>query len=282
MTSSRDNFTKEVARALQERAGNHCSNPQCRCLTSGPNEFPTKSSRIGIAAHITAAAPGGPRYDSSITAEERSSIKNGIWLCQSCSRLIDTDPSHYPIELLSQWRTNAEQWAREHIESGTRFSVLNNSTDTDPSKNREAKEPIYIEYSIDENSIKRLPKKEVYKYALIFYASFPPPILVILAHYYNILSSLGTGTGMALTIAATITIASAVLTNTHRKIATTTFRSNTASFIDGYWFEQEPDGNYIRYIKQRSAFTQNAQEPYSYASPPFESKQITRLSECAT
>ena len=42
-------------------------------------------------AHICAAAQGGPRYDASMTPEERKSFENGIWLCQSCSKLIDTD-----------------------------------------------------------------------------------------------------------------------------------------------------------------------------------------------
>lgn len=72
---SRDDFSKETIRVLQERAGNHCSNPKCRCLTSGPNETLDKSSRVGVAAHITAAAPGGPRYSVSLTNEEADPLK---------------------------------------------------------------------------------------------------------------------------------------------------------------------------------------------------------------
>ena len=36
-------------------------------------------------------------YDESMTTEERKSFDNGIWLCQSCSKLIDTDTTavHY-------------------------------------------------------------------------------------------------------------------------------------------------------------------------------------------
>ena len=45
-------------------------------------------------------AQGGPRYAASMTPEERKSFENGIWLCQSCSKLIDTDITRYPKELL--------------------------------------------------------------------------------------------------------------------------------------------------------------------------------------
>src|SRR5262249_37628223 len=114
--NNRDEFPKEVVRALQERAGNRCSSPDCRRLTSGPNLAPEKATRIGVAAHITAAAPGGPRYDPSLTSEERRSIQNGIWLCQSCARLIDADPARYPVPRLLQWKQEAEQVALDALE----------------------------------------------------------------------------------------------------------------------------------------------------------------------
>jgi hypothetical protein len=37
---------------------------------------------IGVAAHITAAAPNGPRYDPSLTSAQRRRHLNGIWLCR--------------------------------------------------------------------------------------------------------------------------------------------------------------------------------------------------------
>ena len=57
----------------------------------GPHSNPQKRVSIGEAAHITAAAEGGPRYNPDLTPEERSSIENGIWLCKSCARMIDSD-----------------------------------------------------------------------------------------------------------------------------------------------------------------------------------------------
>jgi putative transposase len=67
----RDDFTQAVKEQLAKRAGARCSNPQCRRPTSGPQSQPTGAVNIGVAAHISAAAPQGPRYDPKLTAEER-------------------------------------------------------------------------------------------------------------------------------------------------------------------------------------------------------------------
>ncbi len=114
--TNRDEFGAAKARILQERAGNRCSNPDCGRITSGPNAHQDKSTRVGVAAHITAAAPGGPRFDPSLSSEERSSIKNGIWLCQYCSRLVDADHGRYPVSALYQWKQFAEERAQGEIE----------------------------------------------------------------------------------------------------------------------------------------------------------------------
>ena len=100
MGNSRDDFTSATKELLANRVGRRCSNPACRKLTCGANTNPEKITNIGVAAHICAAAQGGPRYDASMTPEERKSFENGIWLCQSCSKLIDTDITRYPKELL--------------------------------------------------------------------------------------------------------------------------------------------------------------------------------------
>jgi len=82
----RDDFNIDVKRTLAARVGNRCSNPACLALTSGPQKRSAKSLNIGVAAHITAASPGGPRYDSQLTQENREGIENGIWLCQNCAK----------------------------------------------------------------------------------------------------------------------------------------------------------------------------------------------------
>lgn len=63
---------------------------------------------IGVAAHITAAAAGGPRYDPTLTEAERSHPDNGIWLCQNCAKLIDNDPQRFHVEQLHVWKASSE------------------------------------------------------------------------------------------------------------------------------------------------------------------------------
>lgn len=105
----RDDFTPTTIRALKDTAGNICSNPDCLVFTAGSKELHDGPMSIGIAAHITAAAPGGPRYDGNLTKEERRAISNGIWLCQNHARQIDVDPVPFPVELLKKWKAKAEQ-----------------------------------------------------------------------------------------------------------------------------------------------------------------------------
>ena len=116
MARERDDFNKETKRILQERVGNRCSNPECRCLTSGPNFNEGKATRIGVAAHISAAAEGGPRFNPLHSKEARSHISNGIWLCQNCAKLIDNDEQVYKIPLLIEWKKMSEATCRRALE----------------------------------------------------------------------------------------------------------------------------------------------------------------------
>jgi hypothetical protein len=74
-----------------------------------------KAVNIGVVAHITAASPGGPRYDPDLLAEERSAAANGIWLCQNCAKLIDNDVVRFSSELLKAWKTTAEADAKGRV-----------------------------------------------------------------------------------------------------------------------------------------------------------------------
>jgi len=113
--STRDNFIKSVQVDLSIRAGLRCSNPSCRVLTKGPADMPVGVVNIGVAAHIKAAAAGGPRFDATQSAAARSAIDNGIWLCANCSRLVDTEPSVYPVEILDRWKRDHETEVRRSV-----------------------------------------------------------------------------------------------------------------------------------------------------------------------
>jgi hypothetical protein len=114
--NTRDEFNNPVRESLARRVGFRCSNPNCRILTVGPGESSMGTTVVGNAAHITAAAPGGKRYDASLSQEERSSYENGIWLCTIHAKLIDDAPERFPAELLRQWKRLSEEAARLEIE----------------------------------------------------------------------------------------------------------------------------------------------------------------------
>ncbi|MFN7091461.1 MAG: hypothetical protein ACK4P4_12975 [Allorhizobium sp.] len=107
---TRDDFRQPVIRQIAQRAGYRCSNPSCLRPTIGPDGG-SDTANIGVAAHISAAAEGGPRYEKDLTPEERSSAENGIWLCQTCSRLVDVDLPSHSTERLREWKTLAEMRA---------------------------------------------------------------------------------------------------------------------------------------------------------------------------
>lgn len=111
----RDDFADEVKRAVSARVGSVCSNPDCQAATSGPQDDPTKALNLGVAAHITGAAPGGPRYAPSLSSEARGHADNAIWLCQNCAKLVDNDASQFPESLLRAWKTVAEHRASSSI-----------------------------------------------------------------------------------------------------------------------------------------------------------------------
>lgn len=112
---SRDNFSKKIIQVLRERVAHRCSNPDCRVVTSGPTKKVDKANNLGTAAHICAASKGGPRYDEKMTKEERSGIDNAIWLCRNCSYKIDNDETGYPVNLLYQWKEEAEKKASQEM-----------------------------------------------------------------------------------------------------------------------------------------------------------------------
>ena len=119
MPSRRDEFPPKVKDTLAKRVNLLCSNPKCGQVTGGPHEDPFASINVGVAAHITAAASGGKRHDPGLSPEERRHPNNGIWLCQSCAKLIDSDELKYTVEILRSWKRSAESAASDALERGT-------------------------------------------------------------------------------------------------------------------------------------------------------------------
>jgi hypothetical protein len=125
MKKNRDDFTPDNKRVMAERVAWKCSFPRCGKNTVGPNSADhSKKINNGIAAHICAAAPNGPRYDQSMTTEQRKSIENGIWMCRDHGSLIDFDDSEYSVETLKEWKQNAENNAAKSLREPTKELVI--------------------------------------------------------------------------------------------------------------------------------------------------------------
>ncbi len=105
-----NDFTLPTKRLIAARSGFVCAYPNCFAPTSGPAEDGS-SVNIGEAAHITGAQPKGPRFDSSLTEEQRRDAENGIWMCRTHAALIDRDVTRFPTDLLRDWKYEAEDRA---------------------------------------------------------------------------------------------------------------------------------------------------------------------------
>ncbi len=106
--SVRDDFSARTIDQLAKRAGNVCSNPGCGRPTFGAAKSHDGFVNVGVASHITAAALGGPRYNPNLTSEQRRHQSNGIWLCQTHGKAVDSDEGYFTVEMLREWKRLAE------------------------------------------------------------------------------------------------------------------------------------------------------------------------------
>lgn len=112
----RDEFSPNTRTALALRANYKCSFTDCGIPTSGPNDSsPDGVTKIGVAAHIHAASPLGPRYLPSMSSDERKSISNGIWLCPTHSTLIDRDTTKYTADFLREMKATHENQTQSEM-----------------------------------------------------------------------------------------------------------------------------------------------------------------------
>lgn len=118
LAGKRDDFTPTTVRLLAQRAGYMCAKPDCKQLTVGPSEDRKSGvTMVGVAAHITAAAEGGPRYDDDLSSDERASEANGVWMCQTHGKLIDDTASRHTVVELKRWKKQHEEWVFSRIAS---------------------------------------------------------------------------------------------------------------------------------------------------------------------
>lgn len=115
----RDDFLDPTKREIAGRAGYVCSFPGCGRMTVGPSDDRASGlTMVGSAAHISAAAPGGERYDASLTPDERRAAANGIWMCAIHGKWIDDNPSVATTEKLQAWKAAHEAEVSAWVEHG--------------------------------------------------------------------------------------------------------------------------------------------------------------------
>lgn len=112
---SRDNFTQSTKEILGQSVGFNCVRPGCARPTTALNSNTGNISRLGFAAHDSAAARGGPRFNENLTSEQRKALENGAHLCPSCARLVDIDPERFPPGALSTWQKNAIAYRQQRM-----------------------------------------------------------------------------------------------------------------------------------------------------------------------
>jgi len=117
----RDDFSLDTKRKLADRVNKLCSNPGCRQPTSGPTIKPDGVTNVGMAAHITAASPGGARYDASLSSVQRKDASNGIWCCYTHGKMIDEDGDRYSVQQLRKWKADSEFEAMDAIENPSSY-----------------------------------------------------------------------------------------------------------------------------------------------------------------
>jgi hypothetical protein len=111
----RDNFSQGTVAEIGKAVGYRCSNPDCRHPTVAANAKQDGIVTLGVAAHICAASPGGPRYNAAQTRAERRGKENDLWLCQNCGRIVDADPASYPVEKMKEWKRTAQEKAFREV-----------------------------------------------------------------------------------------------------------------------------------------------------------------------
>lgn len=96
--------TPATVKRLFGTSGMTCNYPGCDVPLL--DEHGTVSVQM---AHIAAANEGGPRYDPSMTSDERRGYDNLLLLCPNHHARVDGAPEAYPVERLQEMKASAAQ-----------------------------------------------------------------------------------------------------------------------------------------------------------------------------
>lgn len=139
-------------------SGNECYAPNCS------RNFIAEDEKTIVAkiCHIEAASPNGPRYNPSMTDDERRAFENLLLLCDEHHEIIDNPLNEidYPKELLFEWKRDHEnKLLNKKMTHSTLLSqavsILSNLDSCDDNDNSEQNNntPFNIGKKIDYNHI---------------------------------------------------------------------------------------------------------------------------------
>jgi len=99
-------------KVLWGKSGNRCA--MCKngltIQIDDSSELP-----LGEAAHIEGYGVGSPRYNPSMSEQERNSYSNLILLCPTCHSIIDKDISEYTTTKIKTIKNEHEKWIESLI-----------------------------------------------------------------------------------------------------------------------------------------------------------------------
>ena len=117
-------YRPTTIRRLDKLSGNQCAEPTCDKKLIAEDNL----SIISKICHIEAASENGPRWNASMTGDERRDFSNLILLCDEHHTIIDNKDNElkFPVSLLKKWKAEHEAKILKLI-SGNNILVKNPS-----------------------------------------------------------------------------------------------------------------------------------------------------------
>lgn len=114
---ARPEFGSGVRNTLFALSRGYCYEPDCRePVTKFVDGEPITNVEM---AHIHALEPGGPRFDSAMSFEQRQDFENVLLLCTVHHKAVDrlANSNKYPASLLREWKVKAEGGLRGKLKA---------------------------------------------------------------------------------------------------------------------------------------------------------------------
>ncbi|TCB54469.1 hypothetical protein [Acinetobacter terrestris] len=121
----RDNFSSKTIEQLAKSVGYQCVRPGCAQITHFYDTLTGSMKSAARASHDSAASGGGPRYDASLTTEQRKSYENGAHLCVKCAVIVDIDVERFPPGIISGWQRKAVEIRNQLMRSTSPLQGIN-------------------------------------------------------------------------------------------------------------------------------------------------------------